>query len=262
MSGSTNMKHLLLHEALELSAKNIPVFPCRSEGERSKAPLTRNGLREASTVPDRIRYWWKQNSQAAIGVPTGEVSGVVVLDVDVRKGKAGRKTLSELNISIPATSVAHTPSGGLHYYFANPKEGMRSTAGVLGPGIDTRGDGGYVIVPPSRIEGVEYKWKNSGSAFDEKLPSPPTELLSKLQSGKQDQAKPVSYGCPVPIGQRNDCMTHVAGKLLRERTNLPVELVSDLLHATNLYRWRPPLPDREVDSILNSLARKILRGRA
>ena len=110
MSSSTNMKHLLLHEALELSAKNIPVFPCRSEGERSKAPLTQNGFREASTVPDRIRYWWKQNSQAAIGVPTGEVSGVVVLDVDVRKGKDGRKTLSELNISIPATSVAHTTS--------------------------------------------------------------------------------------------------------------------------------------------------------
>ena len=262
MSKSTNMHHVLLHAALELSAKSIAVFPCRSTGEGSKAPLTRNGFRDASTVPDRILHWWKQNPQAAIGVPTGEVSGVVVLDIDVRSGKDGRKTLSELNISIPATSVVHTPSGGLHYYFANPEEGMRCSAGVLGLGIDTRGDGGYVIVPPSRIEEGEYQWKNGVSAFDGKLPFPPAALFTKLQSNKHDQAKPVPYGFPIPMGQRNDYLTHLAGKLLRERITLRAELVSDLLHAMNLYRCRPPLPDREVDSILNSLARKILRDRA
>ena len=69
MSKSTNMHHVLLHAALELSAKSIAVFPCRSTGEGSKAPLTRNGFRDAFTVPDRILHWWKQNPQAAIGVP-------------------------------------------------------------------------------------------------------------------------------------------------------------------------------------------------
>ena len=160
MSKSTNMHHVLLHAALELSAKSIAVFPCRSTGEGSKAPLTRNGFRDASTVPDRILHWWKQNPQAAIGVPTGEVSGVVVLDIDVRSGKDGRKTLSELNISIPATSVAHTPSGGLHYYFANPEEGMRCSAGVLGPGIAWRRRLCHCAAFKDRRRGVSVeKWR-------------------------------------------------------------------------------------------------------
>ena len=73
------------------------------------------------------------DADTAIGVPTGNVSGIVVLDIDVHKGKDGREYLSALSIPIPATSIASTPSGGLHYYFANPEVRMRTTAGVLGP---------------------------------------------------------------------------------------------------------------------------------
>jgi putative DNA primase/helicase len=97
-----------------------------------------------------------------IGMPTGKINGVFVVDLDYDKEKGidGRLALSQLlPVHLQTTSVL-TPRGGHHYYFkmsVNVK--VRNSAGQIGPGIDIRGDGGYVVVPPStRFDGVSYSW--------------------------------------------------------------------------------------------------------
>ena len=116
------------------------MFPC--EGKR---PLTEHGFKDATTDPRRIHMWWSRWPQANIGMPTGERSGVFVLDVD------DLGALAELEAQIgklPATWTVRTPSGGLHLYFQHV-EGVTNSPGGLPNGIDVRGQGGYVLVPPS-----------------------------------------------------------------------------------------------------------------
>lgn len=134
----------------------MPVFPCEPGGKR---PLTYNGFWDASTDPRRIEAWWRRWSGANLGVPTGERSGLLVLDVDPASG--GPESLVVLERSygpLPKTTRARTGGGGVHVFFAYPaEEEVRNSVGKLGPGLDVRGEGGYVVVPPSRTR-ADYEW--------------------------------------------------------------------------------------------------------
>jgi hypothetical protein len=147
---------LFLKAALSYARRGIPVFPCEPRGKR---PLTYSGFWDASTDARRIRSWWSRWPSANIGVPTGERSGLLVLDIDPRGG--GPESLAALERqsgALPATARARTGSGGVHLFFKYPlREEVRNSAGLLGPGLDVRGEGGYVVVPPSRTED-SYKW--------------------------------------------------------------------------------------------------------
>jgi hypothetical protein len=104
-----------------------------------------HGFHDASTDPRKIHAWWNRWPGANIGMPTGKRSGVFVLDVD------DLGALAELEAEIgklPATWTVRTPSGGLHLYFRHV-EGVTNSPGALPDGIDVRGEGGYVLVPPS-----------------------------------------------------------------------------------------------------------------
>jgi hypothetical protein len=90
-------------------------------------------------------------------MPTGKASGIVVLDIDVKRPEAnGLDSLEDLGRSIlPGTPLAHTQTNGLHVYFRCPDRELRNSAGKIGPGLDVRGDGGYVIVP---TPDSGYRW--------------------------------------------------------------------------------------------------------
>jgi putative DNA primase/helicase len=128
------------------------VFPCHR-----KTPLIRKFSQKASIDPDVIAEWWRDWPRAWIGVPTGRESGFVVADVDVKNlGQYGFDTLADLGHSIlPETWMAHTPSGGLHLYFDPGERTIGNSVNKLGPGLDIRGDGGFVIVPGA---GSGYWW--------------------------------------------------------------------------------------------------------
>jgi hypothetical protein len=142
--------------ALAYARRGVPVFPCEPGAKR---PLTRNGHWDATTDPRVIERWWKRWPSANVGVPTGKKSGVVVLDVDVDDG--GLESLAKLERAgapTPKTARTRTGGGGIHVFFRNPRgTEIRNSAGLLGPGLDVRGEGGYVVVPPSRTRGP-YKW--------------------------------------------------------------------------------------------------------
>ena len=150
------------------------VFPCHNINEDGlctcgkkcdspgKHPRTRNGLKDASIDPKQIQKWWRYWPNANIAILTGRGSGLAVLDVDVKNdGPENLELLEAKNEPIPSTLIAQTGGGGRHYYFSYPTSGFKNSAGKIATGIDTRGDGGYVLAPPSNHKsGREYTWQD------------------------------------------------------------------------------------------------------
>ncbi len=126
-------------------ALGVPVFPCDS----NKRPLTRHGFKDATADPAMIRRLFANRAAVMIGMPTGEVTAVVIVDVDVKGGREGQAWLDANSHRLPQTWTVRTASGGLHLYFHWPEKPVRNSASKIAPGIDVRGDGGYVIAPPS-----------------------------------------------------------------------------------------------------------------
>jgi hypothetical protein len=180
---------------LAYAIRGWAVFPCYSPAEApggcscwradcaspGKHPRVAGGLNVASVDPTAIRRWWQRWPSANVAIRTGAVSGIVVLDVDpAHGGDASLQTLLDRQGPLPAGAVVRTGgSGGRHLYFAHPGGLVRNDTGRrLGPGLDIRGDGGYVIAPPSRhTSGAHYHWDSSTS----ELPVLPDWLLGRLR---------------------------------------------------------------------------------
>lgn len=141
--------------AEHLGASGIPVFPCLPGGKR---PLTAHGFQDASAELDVIDFWWQRHPEANIGVPTGAAGGVDVVDVDVHQtgtGFAAFEHARRAGFVEGWAWLVHTPSGGLHAYFLRTSGREQRSWQVPSKHIDFRGDGGYIIVPPSKVTGED-----------------------------------------------------------------------------------------------------------
>jgi hypothetical protein len=128
-------------------ALGLPVFACACD----KRPLTTRGLYDATADPSAIRRMFAQPRAALIAMPTGRASGLVVVDVDVKKGAPGMAWLRENAHALPETRTHRTPSDGQHLLFVVPDDvEIRNSASRITPGVDVRGEGGYIVMPPSR----------------------------------------------------------------------------------------------------------------
>jgi hypothetical protein len=164
-----------LDAALEYARMGIPVFPCNP---LDKKPLTSKGFKDATKDEAQIRAWWQKWPNAMIGAPTGPASGMWVVDLDLDPAKKidGKATLDQLIAQrgpVPETLKTITPRGGQHLIFSwdNNVE-IRNSAGKIGPGVDVRGNGGYVCLPPSKnASGGEYRWESNGVAQAATAPS-------------------------------------------------------------------------------------------
>ncbi|MGH9185509.1 MAG: bifunctional DNA primase/polymerase, partial [Acidimicrobiales bacterium] len=151
-----------------------PVFPCHGLSNHDcgcghpdcaspgKHPLTWRGHHDATTRRDVIDRWWSRSPSANVAIATGNRSRLVVVDIDPdHDGLASLASLERVYAPLPTTRTARTGRGGHHLYFGHPGGEIPNNAGTrLGPGIDIRGDGGYVIAPPSlHISGVHYQWE-------------------------------------------------------------------------------------------------------
>ena len=172
----------ILDSALHFAKYGWPVFPCSPSGAQ---PLTGHGFRDATTDEEQIRAWWKRYPSAMIGVPTGSPSRMWVLDVDMKNGKDGKQTLASLeaaNGPLPLTVRSCTPSGGgCHNFFRLNGLDIRNSVNQIGPGLDTRGEGGYVVVPPSvRADGNAYTW--APGSPDQLADAPPWLLAMVMRA--------------------------------------------------------------------------------
>nr|WP_278286936.1 bifunctional DNA primase/polymerase [Tepidiforma thermophila] len=246
--------------ALAYARRGWKVLPLKPRG---KEPLTEHGVHDATTDPAAIEAWWRRWPKANVGIATGAPSGLAVLDIDPRNGGdvALERLLAEHGgWGVPTDAGGHpetytvlTGGGGAHYYFAadGPVPSRK-----LAPGVDLKGDGGYVVAPPSvHPSGRPY----AVEASTERLPLAliPAWLLEAAGARRAPLYRELEGG-PVREGQRNDCLASLAGRL-RRRGLLQAGIEAELL-AINAARCVPPLPDDEVRRIAESIARYPAEG--
>ncbi len=254
-----------LDAALSYAARSWAVLPLHSvQGGRcacgrrgcdspGKHPRTPHGVLEATTNADVIRRWWTDwpGAGANIGIATGAESGLIVLDVDNRHG--GDESLRALLADhgpLPATPTVLT-GDGQHVYFAHPGGSVPNRVG-LRPGLDLRGDGGFVVGPPSlHASGRRYAWEAS-SHPDDVPPAPlPAWLLTAFQPDGSAKAEPVA--ARIPEGERNATLASLAGSM--RRRGMDAVEIRAALDAVNARRCDPPLSDAEVARIAESIGR-------
>ena len=147
----------ILSAARTLAMLGLAVVPIVPRGKR---PLTKRGVHDATTDVLAIEQLFDRQPDANIGIATGALNGLVVLDIDPDHGgeQSLRALLEQYGPLSPTLCVA-TGGGGRHLYFRHPGGTVRNSAGRLGAGLDIRGDGGYVVAPPSIHEsGHRYRW--------------------------------------------------------------------------------------------------------
>jgi len=191
----------LLDAAIAYAARGWAVLPCEPGGKRPATRLVRHGLKEATTDADTIRRWWSAQPRANIGLVTG--LNFDVLDVD---GDAGWHTLAHLTAELGCLSsspVALTPRGGAHYLFRRTGRGNRAG---FAPSLDWRGEGGYIVAPPSvGANGVAYEW--AVSPDEQPIEPAPGWLIDLLH-------KPVAPAAPSPV--QGDTTAYARAALERE----------------------------------------------
>jgi putative DNA primase/helicase len=163
-----SVENKLLNAALSYAARGWHVFPCYSLINRgcscgnadcrslAKHPMTSDGLHGATTDELLIRAWWEKWPAANVAIATGQISEIVVVDIDSRdSADSFRARFPEIDFkSIPTVRTGR----GWHLYFRHPGGTVQNRTGIF-PGIDVRADGGYVIAPPSiHRSGRVYQW--------------------------------------------------------------------------------------------------------
>ncbi|MET0708312.1 MAG: bifunctional DNA primase/polymerase [Tardiphaga sp.] len=179
----------LLAVALDYAARGLPVFPCTPRG---KTPAVGRGYHAATTNPATIRRYWTDPDRN-IAIPTGMPSGVWVLDIDGPEGEASLRALETKHGAIPKTRTVVT-SRGKHAWFAYPGA-VPTTVGRIGPGIDTRGDDGYVVVPPS-IHQTGHRYAFLGDPWAPIEPAPAWLIIA----ARTKPVKLITEGALAAIG--------------------------------------------------------------
>jgi Bifunctional DNA primase/polymerase, N-terminal/Primase C terminal 1 (PriCT-1) len=247
----------MLRAALRLAEKGCAVFPCVP---RQKIPATPHGCLDATHDPLQIQDWWHHEPQFNIGIATGTISNLFVIDVDGLDAEAELKKLEAQHGGLPQ-SIEVITARGRHIYFKAPEKPVRNSASKIAPGIDTRGDGGYVLAPPSvHPSGRPYCWSvDSANTFA----NAPAWLLDKITDANTGTATPPSEWRNlikgVGEGARDCTVAKVAGYLLRRHVGASVAL--ELLQGWNVRSCRPSLPESDIVRIVNSIASRELKRR-
>jgi hypothetical protein len=254
--------------ALALGRRGLRVFPC---WPRRKEPAVRDNLRLAAIDEAIIRRFWGEHGAYNVAIATGAGSRIWVLDVDADDG--GEATLSALEAKhgpLPRTVEAIT-ANGRHLYFRWPDNGLeirnRQERDDL-PGVHVRGEGGYVLAPPSiHPSGRAYAWSvDSASEFADA----PQWLIDIVKSdrsgdgGDEPQATPSGVwrdllDCDHEGSRRETAIARVAGLLLRRYVDPFATL--GLCHIFNERRCREPLARTEVVRIVGNIAERELGRR-
>lgn len=248
--------------ALRFLSLGWSVVPMQPRGKRPLVRWTPYQTRRATA--DEVEQWFRRWPDANVGIVTGTISGLLVLDVDA--GHGGDASLAELErefAPLEPTLECLTGGGGRHLYFRHFGEPIPNKAGFR-EGLDLRGDGGVVVAPPSiHPNGRPYRWRD-GRDPDSLGAAPMPQWLRNVLSGTAAHTgHPLAHwrrlvGEGVAEGARNATIASLAGHLLWHEVDPHVVL--ELLLSWNRQRCRPPLPDDEVAVTVASIARTHARG--
>lgn len=250
---STNNNGETYLQALAYLKRGFSVIPV---GKDKKPMFIWEKYQKQRPTEEEIAEWYFEKNPAGVAILTGELSGVVVLDVEVDGDASG--------LDIPTTPTAKTGGGGRHYYFKHPGHEVKNRVRINKRKIDLRGDGGYVVAPNSRSIKGQYEWlvgldtpladmpewlekKKTPSKPALTAPSAPTNLWEDITRGVEE-------------GRRHDAAVRIVGKLLAHIPRRDREsVVLPLLEAWN-ERNIPPLPNNELSSIYDDISEKHEKG--
>ena len=220
-------------------------FKCASPG---KHPRITGGVHAASTDLEIIKSWWHNWPKANIGIATGSVSNLIVIDLDERHGGVEAFRNWEKQHSAQTGLISKT-GGGFHLFFAAHGHQVKSRVGIL-PGVDVRAEGGFVVAPGSlHRSGLSYSWVSQ----ETNDPTPVSLSLLNLIETQRASNRPMLFENTIPQGQRNDLLARIAGVMRREDCN--VDLISQALCVMNQALCSPALEQNEVQAIAHSISR-------
>lgn len=257
---------VLAGAAIRYANLGIPVFPCVPGG---KQPLTPNGFHDATSSARVVHAWWQRTPEANIGLPTGARGGVLVVDVDVHSQGSGFAAFERARSEGLAHNwgwLVRTPSGGIHgYYPTEPNHEQRSWQ-VPSAHVDFRGDGGYIIAPPSRIE-VDGEIKAYDVIAVTTQPPKPLDAIKLRRFLEPPRPRPAAppSGLP-PKGCRPEALAKVVALTPEGGRNgalfwASCRMAEDGQSRANAVSYLMPaaqyagLPDREIESTIDSAFR-------
>ncbi len=253
----------LLNAALEYAQRGFRIIPlhnptangcsckrpeCSSIG---KHPRTLNGHKDGTTDELILRDYWSRFPDANVAIVTGAVSGLVVLDVDDKKSPKGSESLAALTAKYGDLQTMEVATGnGRHLYFQHPGMQVPNSVGLLGSGLDVRGEGGYVVAPPSlHANGSRY------CLLTDLTPAAmPEWLLSRIVDPNVHESKTEAVSTPLDVapvieeGVRNDTL-YKLGCSLRGQHAMEETEIANVLLEYNEKKCKPPLPRSEVLAI-------------
>ena len=198
----------LARAALWYARNGWRVFPCLP---RDKMPAIKAWQKLATTEARQVETWWRSRPESNIGIACGAESGVYVIDVDTKEGKDGEADLMALCDELgdlPDTICQRTGSGGRQYFFQMPAGTFKNSRGKVAPSIDTRSNGGFVVVPPSVHPcGDAYRWIYGPHELE---PAPLPEPWRR----RLEYREPPRIAVPV---RRYDAMAPMAAEMINRR---------------------------------------------
>ena len=262
------MKKSMKEWALYYASLGLAVFPIKPHG---KAPLTEHGCKDATWEETQIERWWARWPSAGIGIATGEASGgllVIDLDVDEDKGIDGRESLRRWEMvhgPLPGnTWLSITGRGGYHYFYRVNRE-TKNRAGLY-EGVDVRGDGGYIVAPPSiHPNGRAYEWEQGPE--DGPLAEADGRVWAFLAGGGKSQGAEgqgggQSFEAPeqIPEGQRVQTLVRLLCS--QQAKGLSDAAIRAAVRAENEAKCVPPLTDAELEKTVFPALTRYQKGTA
>ena len=242
------------HEYVRLGWKVVPGHHIQPDGFcscRKKASctspgkhgVTAHGHKDASNDPLQVEQWWIEHPNASVFIATGAGSGIDVVDVDTEGEDAFGQLVTEHG-GLPDTVEALTGGGGRHLFFRH-HSGVNNQTGMLPAGVHVRGDGGYIVAPPSpHRSGRDYVWEASSQPGDVAVAEWPAWLLQMvIDTAGRPRRDPLSPGQPIPEMTRNIRLMQLAGAARRQGAEF--DEIMALVRETNRTRCQPPIDDED-----------------
>lgn len=240
-------KRETLNQAREYLRAGFSIIPLQQRSKKPALPSWREFQKRLPTEKE-LEAWFGNGDKYNIGILTGSISGIAALDAD------SAEAVEWCEGNLPRTPTVQT-ARGRHYYFKF-RPGLKNSVNVNGLKLDVRGEGGYVVAPPSEHEtGAVYAWVEDRDLDDLSPAELPEIVLAKTDLDKTPVRTLLEDGAV--IGQRNDSVTRIAGALFAKGLNYDEAL--SLCLAWN-QRNSPPLPEREVKTTVESIFQRHLKN--
>jgi len=236
--------------AVAYAKMGFAVFPCIDNG---KEPATKHGFKDATNDPDVIARVWADYPECNIGIATGAPSGgVFVVDVDNHNGVDGSQYLIDWQREhgkFPETACATTGGGGEHLFFRAPAGvSVRSAAHVI-DGVDVRGDGGYIVAPPSRHpSGALYEWDLHPDDYP--IAEANQSVLDLVRNNGAQDRKPFELPRRIKSGERDTTLFKYAASL--QSRGMDDKAIFTSVSDANRARCDEPLDEKQLRKLVNS----------